>query len=167
MSEFDIQESIARAEARLGTTTPLRRSDAGTVRLAPSVRRALRALLLGQERPRMVDIQRALEVDCRKTGRRAPSRATLYQALARLPGHTYDPRRLPPAVRGVLYNLDLDAPVAGHQLALYCFNYGTLEVASFAAGLPWLDLYQAARLSGWRPRARGLLAAVARVRGIE
>ena len=57
--------------------------------------------------------------------------------------------------------------VPGHQLAFYCFNYGTSDVMSFAAGLPWLDLYQAAHLRGWWPRSRGLLDASLRARRIS
>jgi hypothetical protein len=56
--------------------------------------------------------------------------------------------------------------VPGHQLAFYCFDYGSLAAISFAAGLPWLDLYQARRMRGWRPRSFGLLAAVMRRRGL-
>jgi hypothetical protein len=166
MSVLNFELSVERAARRLGHTGPRRRSDAGTLRLAPTVQRALRALVLGQERPRMADLKRALDERCRRAGERAPSRATLYQALWRLEGHAYEPRRLPAAVRRVLYNLDPAGAVPGHQLAFYCFNYGTLDAVSFAAGLPWLDLYQAARLSGWRPRSQGLLIAVMRVRGI-
>jgi hypothetical protein len=66
----------------------------------------------------------------------------------------------------VLYNLGPTGTVPGHQLAFYCFNYGSLAAVSYAAGLPWLDLHQARRLQGWRPRSRGLLDAVMRVRGI-
>lgn len=55
----------------------------------------------------------------------------------------------------------------GPQLAFYCLNYGSLAAISYAAGLPWLDLYQAGRLRGWRPRSRGLLDAVLRARGIS
>lgn len=74
---------------------------------------------------------------------------------------------LPTDVRPCLYNLSDDATVPGRQLAFYCFNYGGGRAASFAAGLPWLDLYQAARLPGWRPKSRGLIQAVLRVRGIN
>jgi hypothetical protein len=56
--------------------------------------------------------------------------------------------------------------VPGHQLAFYCFNYGSLGAISYAAGLPWLDLYQARRMRGWRPRSFGLLLAVMRRRGL-
>jgi hypothetical protein len=73
---------------------------------------------------------------------------------------------LPEPVREALYNLDATSLVPGPQLAFYCFNYGDLAAVSFAAGLPWLDLYRALRMPGYRPKSRGLLEAVARVRGI-
>lgn len=99
-------------------------------------------------------------------GLRPPSRATLYNALPRIEGRSYRVSHVPPAARDALYNLEPDARVPGRQLAFYCFNYGSLAAAGFAATLPWLDLYQAARLRGWRPRSRGLLEAVLLVRGI-
>jgi hypothetical protein len=86
---------------------------------------------------------------------------------ARIEGHVYDISALPPHVREALYNLAPDGTVPGHQLAFYCFNHGSLAAASYAAGLPWLDLYQAARLRGWRPRSWGLLRAALRARGLE
>jgi hypothetical protein len=49
----------------------------------------------------------------------------------------------------------------------HCLNYGTLPAMCYAAGLPWLDLFQASQLRGWRPRSRSLLQAVMRVRGIR
>ena len=64
-----------------------------------------------------------------------------------------------------LYNLAPGGTVPGPQLGFYCFNYGCVAAISYAAGLPWLDLYQASRLRGWRRRSRGLLAGVARLRG--
>lgn len=73
---------------------------------------------------------------------------------------------LPPAVRDALYNLTADSEVPGHQVAFYCFNYGDSAAVSFAAGLPWLALYQAGRLPGFRPRSRGLFEAVMRARGL-
>jgi len=93
-------------------------------------------------------------------------RASLYNALARLEGHAYAMADLPVPVAGSLYNLPSAGMVPGHQLAFYCFNYGSLPAISYAAGLPWLDLYQARRLRGWRPRSAGLLAAVMRARSI-
>ncbi len=56
--------------------------------------------------------------------------------------------------------------VPGPQLAFYCLNYGGIGAISFAAGLPWLALYQAALIPGWRRRSGGLLEAIRRVRGI-
>ena len=97
---------------------------------------------------------------------RAPSRATLYQLMATTPPASQSIAELPPAVRAALYNLSDSGEVPGHQLAFYCFNYGGIEAMSFAAGLPWLALYQAARMRGWRARSRGLLAAVLSARGI-
>ena len=115
----------------------------------------------------MVKIERAIAAVCARHRRRPPARASLYNALSRIDGHTYEASGLPPHVRGALYNLSPEGPVPGPQLAFYCFNHGSLAAASFAAGLPWLDLYQAARLRGWRPRSRGLLDAVMRARGIQ
>jgi hypothetical protein len=100
----------------------------------------------------------------RKRGWRPPARATLYAALATLEGSRYEIACLPPGVRAALYNLAPESVVPGHQLAFYCFNYGSLAAMSFAAGLPWLDLYQAGRTRGWRSRSRGLLVATLRAR---
>jgi hypothetical protein len=113
----------------------------------------------------MVDLVRDLVAACARRGLPAPARATLYACLGRVEPHRYRVAELPAAARRSLYNLGARARVPGHQLAFYCFNYGDLEAMSFAAGLPWLDLYQAARLGGWRPRSRGLLASVLGVRG--
>jgi hypothetical protein len=167
MSGFDLTTSFARAEGRLGASKRRgRRSDAGGRRIAPTALRDLRSLLLGQERPRLAEVLHRLQQSCRRARVRPPSRATVYDILARGDGHSYQIDRLPPAVRMALYNLDPKGSVPGHQLVLYCFNYGTLEAVSFAAGLPWLDLYQADRVAGWRPRSKGLLRAVLRARGI-
>lgn len=126
----------------------------------------LESLLGSEERPPMRVIQSELQEFCRHAGHRMPSRATLYACLRSSPTERYVPACLPKAVQTALYNLDMDAPVPGHQLAFYCFNYGDLAAASFAAGLPWLALYQAAHMRGFRPKSRGLLEAVLRVRGI-
>jgi hypothetical protein len=124
----------------------------------------LRALVLAADRPSMTDIHRRRTALARRRGWRPPARATLYAALATLEGSRHEVARLPPPVRAALYNLAPDAMVPGHQLAFYCFNYGSLAAMSYAAGLPWLDLYQAGRARGWRPRSRGLLAAALRAR---
>lgn len=112
----------------------------------------------------MAALQRLVSERCRSAALKPPVRASLYSALARLDGHIYAVAALPPAVVGALYNIAPDGRVPGHQLAFYCFNYGSLAAISFAAGLPWLDLYQARRLRGWRPRSLGLLLAVMRRR---
>ena len=115
----------------------------------------------------MAALQRLVSERCLSAGLKVPARASLYNALARLDGHVYAVGTLPPAVVEALYNIAPDGLVPGRQLAFYCFNYGSLPAISYAAGLPWLDLYQARRLRGWRPRSRGLLDAVMRVRGIR
>ncbi len=84
----------------------------------------------------MADVQRELLAWCRRSKRRPPSRATLYHLLPLVEGHSYHIGELPGAVRLVLYNLDEPGTISGRQLAFYCFNYGTLDVLSFAAGLP-------------------------------
>lgn len=102
-----------------------------------------------------------------------PARATVYQVMARAVVHQYAINALPSAVRETLYNFELGdsgepsaALVPGHQLAFHCFNYGGLAALSFGAGLPWLSLYQAARMRGFRPKSRALLQAVLKARRI-
>ncbi len=126
----------------------------------------LRRSALGLERPSMAALQRRVSDRCRAAGLKAPSRASLYNAFSLIDGHSFVIASLPPAVVETLYNLDRSGVVPGHQLAFYCFNYGSLGAVSYAATLPWLDLYQAARRRGWRPRSQGLLQSVMRVRGI-
>jgi hypothetical protein len=101
-----------------------------------------------------------LQAFCAGAGLPCPTRATVYAFMARGPAHRYRLAALPEAVRACLYNLEGSVEVPGHQLAFYAFHYGSTRALCFAAGLPWLDLYQAARLPGWRPRSRGLLEAV-------
>ena len=86
--------------------------------------------------------------------------------MARASAPSFAITDLPLAARETLYNLPQTGEVPGHQLAFYCLNYGGLDAISFAAGLPWLALYQADLLSGWRPRSRGLLKAIRRARSI-
>jgi hypothetical protein len=165
---MDISESQRRASTLLGRTSARRRrADAGGTRLSPLVIEGLRSQLLGMERPSMTAVSRAIADLCVWHGQRPPARASLYNVLPRIEGHTYEVATLPAAVRHALYNLDPRGPIRGSQLAFYCFNYGSLPAASFAAALPWLDLYQASCLRGWRPRSRGLLNAVMTVRGIR
>jgi len=114
----------------------------------------------------MRELLAKLRRTCSGRGLDAPSRATTYKLLTSLPVPTYRVADLPASVRDALYNLERDGEVPAHQLAFYCFNYGNLEAASFAAGLPWLAIYQALRMRGHRPRSRGLIEAVARARRI-
>jgi len=115
----------------------------------------------------MTRLRRQIAAGCMSDGLRPPARASLYNALARIQGHRYRTADLPAHVVQALYNLASAGDVPGHQLAFYCFNYGSMHAISYAAGLPWLDLYQALHVRGWRPRSRGLLAAVMRARGIR
>jgi hypothetical protein len=123
-------------------------------------------MLHGQERPPMREIERDLAALCRRRRLRCPARATIYRFMARCPPHMYRIEELPPAVRDALYNLGPTGEVPGHQLAFHAFNHGDTRAMSFAAGLPWLDLYQADRVRGWRPRSQGLLRAVMQRRTI-
>lgn len=127
---------------------------------------ALTDILRRQERPSLRDIQAELAAACARIGVRMPARATIYRFMARCPSRHYCLADLPEPVRRCLYNLGDEGSVPGHQLAYYAFHYGDTSAISFAAGLPWLDLYQADRMRGWRPRSHGLLRAVLRRRGI-
>ncbi len=127
----------------------------------------MRSLLLGHDRPSMTAVIRELADRVAPLGIRAPSRATVYNSLTRIPGKVYRTKLLPLPVRESLYNLSLDGRIPGHQLVFYCFNYGSISAMSYAAGLPWLDLCQASRMRGWRTRSLGLLEAVMRARGIR
>jgi hypothetical protein len=173
MSAFDLERSLARAAQRLRyrealATSPGRkaRRDRGRPRLDPTVQAELERLLQERDRPAVRALMTRLAEHCAAHGLRPPARATIYQAFDQIPARRYRIADLPPAARETLYNLSPEGEVPGHQLAFYCFNYGGLEAMSFAAGLPWLALHQAARLPGWRPRSRGLLEAIRRVRGL-
>lgn len=114
----------------------------------------------------MTEMLRELGSLCAKKGVSAPSRASVYKLLDKLRVPTYRMRDLPEEVREALYNFDEGSEVPAHQLAFYCFNYGDLKAVSFAAGLPWLAIYQAVRMSGYRKKSKGLALAVARARNI-
>ena len=111
-------------------------------------------------------VQQELAGACRKWHLRPPSRATIYRFMDQCPPRQYRVAELPPAVQRCLYNLDPEGTVPGQQLVFYAFNYGDTSAMSFAAGQPWLDLYQADRMRGWRPRSHGLLRAAMRRRGM-
>jgi hypothetical protein len=165
---LDIQESQRRAEAKLGRASRRRRrADAGRSRLPEPVLAVVRRAALGSRRPGMITLRERVAHVCAASGLKPPARATLYNAFDRLEPRRYRASTLPPHALDALYNLAPDAVIPGPQLAFYCFNYGSLAAVSFAAGLPWLDLYQARRLRGWRPRSRGLFDAVMRARGLS
>lgn len=170
MSFFDLTASLERAQKRLKGTAKVRsrrpRSDRGTPRIDPRTLALLADAAGGYDRPSMADLLSVVDRRCQSEGLKSPSRATVYKLLATIPTPTHRVAALPPAVRDALYNLTADSDVPGHQLAFYCFNYGNLAAISFAAGLPWLALYQAGRLPGFRPRNRGLFEAVMRARGL-
>lgn len=167
MPAFDLQRSLERAKDRFGPKRKRQvRGDRGRPRLAPELHAEIQRELGVQERPAIPELMKRLDAFARVRGLRPPSRATLYQLMSTLPSGSYAIADLPIGVRNTLYNLGETGQVPGHQLAFHCFNYGTLEALSFAAGLPWLALFQAARMRGWRARSRGLLTAVLAVRGI-
>jgi hypothetical protein len=170
MSFFDLPASLQRAEQRLkgaakaGGRKP--RSDRGTLRISARAMTVLLKACGGYDRPGMSELLSSVGARCRAEGLAPPSRASVYKLLATLPVPRYKVADVPPSVRAALYNLTDDSEVPAHQLAFYCFNYGDLSAISFAAGLPWLALYQAARMPGYRSRSRGLIEAVMRARGI-
>jgi hypothetical protein len=86
--------------------------------------------------------------------------------LATAPPPVYDFAALPPAVQRALYNLCEGTSVPAPQVVFASFNYGDIEAISFASGLPWLALYQADRIRGWRPKSHSLLRAVMKGRGL-
>jgi hypothetical protein len=159
MSTFDLTASLERAARRFGTHRRSR-SDAGKSRLELAVDRRLTALLQTQERLPTRDIMRELRTSCRRARLRAPSRATIYNAIGRCPAPRYRVLELPDYIQVALFNVDPEAEIDGSQVAFYAFNHGDVRAACWAAGLPWLALHHAARLRGWRPKSRGLLVAV-------
>jgi hypothetical protein len=132
--------------------------------MSEAVASRLAALLLGRERPRMKELLAELESQCVRAGERVPSRATVYQFMARVATPEHRVGDLPGPVRAALYNLEDDSRVPEAQIAFYCFNYGDASAMSFAAGLRWLSLYQAVRMRGWRPKSKGALMAAMRAR---
>jgi hypothetical protein len=170
MYAFNIKESLEKAKQRTkkrsGSVGRRPRRDRGTSRVDPAIIEQLSHLTSGQERPAMQEMLRELAEWCGRKGHKTPSRATVYHLLTRLPGRSYDFDSLPKSVQAALYNFSSGSRVPGHQLAFYCFNYGDLTDLSFAAGLPWLALYQAVRLPGYRRKSRGLAEAAARARGL-
>lgn len=173
MSALNIESSIARAEQRLRRSARKTRADRGQTRLPPEVEAKLRELLLDNDKPSMVSLTRELGEFCLGRRARPIARASLYNAIERVPVPALPRASLPDAVLQSLYNLaelagsdEGAADIPGDQIAFYAFNYGSTAAVSFASGLPWLCLHRAARRPGWRPKSRALLSAVMKYRGI-
>jgi hypothetical protein len=165
---FDLEKSLRNARLRLPEQRRRRpRSDAGSSRLPPAVAVELTRLLHEQERPRIQDVLRRLAAFCGRRRLRRPARATIYRFMDTCAPHSYAIAELPAWVGDALYNLDPTGHVPGPQLAFYAFHHGETRAMCFAAGLPWLDLHQADRMRGWRPRSHGLLRAVLRRRRVR
>jgi len=163
---FDLDASLRSAEARLGRSARHARSDRGKHRMAPEVEARLAKVLGGQDRPPMRQVMAALAHRGARRRRGPPSRTAIYNFMARAPLHVHALDTLPLPAREALYNLSGTGRVPAAQVVFYCFNYGSLSAISFASGLPWIDLYQAARLRGWRPASLALLKSVMKARGL-
>lgn len=169
-SPIDLEGVIQRAQRRLAAAPPSarkKRSDLGKFRIDDQVVKQLRSLLEGQEYPGIQSLLLDLGQFCEKQGLSRPSRATVYKFMLRDPGKSYPMAELPPVVHDALYNQSVEAQIPGAQLAFYCFNYGGLPAIHYASGMPWLPLYQAYRMRGWRPKSLGLLRAVLLARRIS
>lgn len=169
MSALDLPASIARAEHRLGKSHRQARSDKGRPRTPPGVEARLHELLLQPDKLSMGDVERELRAYCVEHGVRPLARASLYNALDRVPLPVRAWSSLPRAVQQSLYNLGEQsdgADIPCDQIVFYAFNYGSTVAISFASGLSWLCLHRAARRPGWRPKSRALLAAIMKYRGI-
>jgi hypothetical protein len=143
-----------------------RRSDAGAFRLDPVIIDVLRRVCSGTERPAMADLVTEVGELCAAVCMTPPARQSIYRFMGRYPVNSYDPGELPGHVRQTLYNVALTSAVSGSTVAFYAFNHGGFLAAQYAAAMPWHDLYQAHRRSGWRPRRRALLQAAMECRGI-
>lgn len=166
MSISDLAASQRRAIARFERPVRGRRADAGQSRLPGALDRQLAALLRSHERPAIRTVQVQLRLTARRLGLRAPSRATIYNAIERCVGPSYVVRELPASVRAALYNGSPDTEVPGAQVAFYAFNHGNMRAVCWASGMEWLALHHAAAIRGWRPKSLGLLRAAMRRRRI-
>ncbi len=115
----------------------------------------------------MRELLRELATVCEEEGCPMPARATVYAFISNAPTPSYRWSDLPPSVRATLHNVDPAARVPGPQLVQRAFNAGDVAAISFAASLPWLCLYQAREVPGFRPKSLALLRAVMRTRGIR
>ena len=80
---FNINESLRRAEQRLGRTSRRRqRSDAGRSRLSAPILAELESAALGQERPSMSALQQRIAERCAESGVKPPARAASTMRLS-------------------------------------------------------------------------------------
>jgi len=165
MSSFAIEKSLERARRRLGDGRS-HRSDRGARRLPPELQTHLQDLLSGHDRPPVRQLRATLGRFCERRGLPVPARATLYSFMQTAPTPLYRIEELPDAVRRTLHNVAQDADVPGPILVRRAFEAGSLAAVSYASSLPWLCLYQADRLRGWRPKSHAMLRAVMRFRRI-
>jgi hypothetical protein len=171
MPSFNLDDAMVRAAERFDSldnaAKPRRaRADRGRSRMPEPIRAFLNEVLSGVDRPRFLDIETEVARFSKNRGLPCPSRATLYHYFASAPAGTLDWNDLPIAVQRALYNLGEGVRVPAHQVVFAAFNYGDIEAISFASGLPWLALYQADRVRGWRPKSHSLLRAVMKGRGL-
>lgn len=166
MSSFSFEASLDHAARRLRSPAGRVRADRGLSRLHPRVERKLQELLSTPERPSPTAVWRDLRSFCLTKHLDAPSRATVYNAIARAAPPSFDFAALPPAVQRCLHNVDPNEPIPGHQVVQAAFNAGDVRALSFAAGLPWLCLYRASTLRGFRTKSLSLLRAVMAFRKI-
>lgn len=168
MESSDLERSFAAARARLEAKPLARRrrqrSDAGRPRIDAKARALLSELLSVAQRPHMHEVLALLKQRCRAERVPCPSRAASYNVLPHLDTPMYRVADLPDHVGAALYNLDDATRVSGAQLAFYLMNHGDTRALSFAAAMPWLCLYQAERMRGFRPKSHALLRALLRAR---
>lgn len=165
MSAFDLNESMALAQSRQSRARAAR-ADKGTTRFSARVEAELRRLLSTTEKPSVLAVTKQLQGTCKRWREPAPSRASVYNAIARVEPPVYRVDSLPPAVRATLLNVD-NTEIDGAHLAFNAFNYGSPEALCFSAGLPWICLLRASQLRGHRPKSYALLQAVLSYRGIS
>jgi hypothetical protein len=171
MPAFDLTKAFTRAKERFGPNegdprARRSRSDRGRSRLPDPLLEFLNKALSGMDRPRFAEFEAAVARFSEEHGFSRPSKATLYHYLAIAPLSVFEFGSLPLSVRRSLYNLSDGSRVPAHQVVFAAFNYGDIGAISFAAGLPWLALYQADRMRGWRPKSHALLRAVMKGRGL-
>ena len=165
MSELSLAQSFSRASARLHPSGRKARSDRGHSRLSPSVESRLIAILGRRDRPAIVDVLRELRVFCTRRGLQMPSRATVYNAMNRVPAPEYDFGEMPDSVQRTLHNV-ARGKIPGPQVVFAAFNFGDTRAISFASSLPWICLHRASMTPGFRPKSLALLSAVMAHRGI-